>query len=152
MGGIPSSPAGFCGQSGCVCFGPHCTFCSCQVIYLKATGLIALDLAGHGSNESLAPIEMQPMKPKIATENNLPMISGQNLRNSNWILSRLPPFLLQPVPRQHSRDPIDPSNPGVLASWWRKSRCHRPGCGCHDPLRPPAATATVLPLSHASLY
>ena len=35
------------------------------------------------------------------------------------------------MPRQHSLDPIDPSNPGVLASWWRKSRCHRPGCGCH---------------------
>lgn len=67
-------------QSGCVCFRPHCTFCSCQVIHLKATGLIALDLAGYESNESLAPIEMQPMKPKIATENNLPKISkGQNL-------------------------------------------------------------------------
>lgn len=80
---------------------------------------------------------MQPIKPKIATENNLPKISkGPNLIETltrfYMILSRLPPFLLQwPVPRQHSRDPIDPSNLGVLASWWRKSRCHRPGCGCH---------------------
>lgn len=41
---------------------------------------MALDLAGYESNESLAPIEMQPMKPTIATENNLPKISkGQNL-------------------------------------------------------------------------